>query len=117
MLAPPCHSRTRPNEVIRRHAAPAPAACPSNPPGADMEGFMTMFSKITFAAAAQAYDAFGGGDHETVIRQSAQSPATPGMSQADARFTVGTNAWNGDRQALITRGARLGNDVMATNAR
>lgn len=89
-----------------------------------------MFSKITFAAAlalvvsglagtAHAYDAFGGSDHETVIRQSAQSPAIHGMSKADDRFTVGTNAWNGDREALITRGAASGqgNNVMATNAR
>jgi len=89
-----------------------------------------MFSKITFAAAlalvvsglagsAQAYDAFGGSDHETVIRQSAQSPAVHGMSKADERFTVGTNAWNGDRQALITAGAMSGpgKNVIATNAR
>ena len=89
-----------------------------------------MFSKITFAAAlalvvsglagsAQAYDAFGGSDHETVIRQSAQSSAVHGMSKADDRFTVGTNAWTGDRDALIIRGALagLGKPVVATNAR
>lgn len=90
-----------------------------------------MFSKITFAAAAlalvasglagtaHAYDAFGGGDQETVIRQSSQSPAAPGMSKADERFTVGTNAWTGDRDALITAGASagLGKHVLATNAR
>lgn len=89
-----------------------------------------MFSKITFAAAlalvvsglagtAQAYDAFGGSDHEAVIRQSAQSPAVHSMSKADDRFTVGTNAWTGDRDALITAGALtgLGKNVVATNAR
>jgi hypothetical protein len=88
-----------------------------------------MFSKITFAAAlalvvsglagtAQAYDAFGGGDHEAVIRQSAQSHPVTGMSKADDRFTVGTNAWTGDREGLITRGAAsLGKNVVATNAR
>ena len=90
-----------------------------------------MFSKITFAAAlalavsglagsANAYDAFGGGsDHESVIRQSAQSPAVHSMSKADDRFTVGSNAWTGDRDALITRDALagLGKPVVATNAR
>ena len=89
-----------------------------------------MFSKITFAAAlalvvsglagsAYAYDAFGGGDHEMVIRQSAQSPAVHGVSKADDRFTVGSNAWTGDRDALITAGAASGSgkSVIATNAR
>ncbi|HEX6841882.1 MAG TPA: hypothetical protein VF113_10135 [Stellaceae bacterium] len=89
-----------------------------------------MFSKITFAAAlalvvsglagtAHAYDAFGGGDHETVIRQSAQSPAIHSMSKADDRFTVGSNAWTGDRDGLILAGAStgLGKNVVATNAR
>ena len=88
-----------------------------------------MFSKITFAAAlalavsglagtAHAYDAFGGSDHEAVIRQSAQSPAVHSMSKADDRFTVGTNAWTGERDAFIARGALagLGNQVVATNA-
>lgn len=89
-----------------------------------------MFSKITFAAAlalvvsglagtAHAYDAFGGAsEHEAVIRQSAQSPAAPTMSKADDRFTVGRDAWTGDRDALITAGASsgLGKDVLATNA-
>jgi len=89
-----------------------------------------MFSKITFAAAlalvvsglagtAQAYDAFGGGDREAVIHQSALSPATPAMTKAYDRFTVGTNAWTGDRDALIISGASagVGKNVMATNAR
>jgi hypothetical protein len=91
-----------------------------------------MFSKITFAAAlalvvsglagtAHAYDAFGGGgsDHEMVVRQAAQSPAIAGMSNADERFTVGSNAWAGDREALITAGAAagLGKHILATNAR
>ena len=88
-----------------------------------------MFSKITYAAVlalvvsglagtAHASDAFGGGDHETVIRQSAQSPAVASMSKADNRFTVGTNAWTGDRDGLITAGALtgFGKRVVASNA-
>jgi hypothetical protein len=89
-----------------------------------------MFSKITFAAAlalvvsglagtAHAYDAFGDSDHEMVIRQSAKSPAVHSLSKADDRFTVGSNAWTGDRDGLITAGALtgLGKNVVATNAR
>lgn len=89
-----------------------------------------MFTKISFAAAlalvvsglagtAHAYDAFGGGDHETVIRQAAQAPVATGVTKADDRFTVGSNAWTGDRDALITAGASAGfaKHVVATNAR
>lgn len=89
-----------------------------------------MFTKISFAAAlalvvsglagtAHAYDAFGGGDHEAVIRQSAQAPVATGMTKADDRFTVGSNAWTGDRDALVTTGASAGfaKRVVATNAR
>jgi hypothetical protein len=90
-----------------------------------------MFSNTRFAAAAlalvvsglagtaHAYDAFGGGDHETVIRQSAKSPVATGMTKADDRFTVGSNAWTGDRDALTTAGASagFGKRMIATNAR
>lgn len=72
-----------------------------------------------FAGAAHASDAFGGGNHETVILQSAQSPVATGMTKADDRFTVGNNAWTGDRDVLISAGASagLGKHVLATNAR
>ena len=90
-----------------------------------------MFSNTRFAAVAlalvvsglagtaQAYDAFGGGDRETVIRQSAQSPVTTGMTKADDRFTVGSNAWTGDRDTLITANASagFGKRMVARNAR
>jgi hypothetical protein len=72
-----------------------------------------------FAGAAHASDAFGGGDHEMVITQAAQSPVATGMTKADDRFTVGSNAWTGDRDALVTAGASTGfaKRVLATNAR
>lgn len=90
-----------------------------------------MFSNTRFAAVAlalvisglagtaHAYDAFGGGDRETVIRQSAQSAVATGMTKADDRFTVGSNAWTGDRDALITASASagFGKRMVATNAR
>ncbi|HEX9489079.1 MAG TPA: hypothetical protein VF930_02270 [Stellaceae bacterium] len=90
-----------------------------------------MFSNTRFAAVAlalvisglagtaHAYDGFGGGDRETVIRQSALSPMATGMTKADDRFTVGSNAWTGDRDALITTSASagFGKRMVATNAR
>jgi hypothetical protein len=89
-----------------------------------------MFSKLTLAAAlalvvsglagtAQAYDAFGAGDHEMVIRQAAQSPKVADMTKASDWASVGTNAWIGDRDGLILAGASAGSATRtaATTAR
>src|SRR5260370_17175413 len=60
------------------------------------------------AGTAHAYDGFGGGDRETGIRQSVLSPMATGLTKADDRFTVASNAWTGDRAALITTSASAG---------